>query len=180
MRCGWVDDNELMKQYHDNEWGRPCHNDRSLFELLSLEMMQAGLSWKTVLNKRVNFKNAFANFSINEVKNMTDQVDTLMQDKGIIRNQLKIKAVINNAQVIAGLPVSFDEYIWKFVDNKTIKHNYKSYKDIPSYDELADKISKQMKSDGFKFVGPVTIYSFMQAAGLVNDHETRCFIYSQI
>lgn len=175
-RCTWVNDNQLMRQYHDHEWGRPCHDDQKLFELLSLEMMQAGLSWQTVLNKRANFRKAFYNFDINKVAKMDNQIDSLMQDASIIRNRLKINAIINNAKVIQNLDTSFNDYVWQFVDNKPINHHYSNHKQIPSTDDLAKNMSKQMKEADFKFAGPVIIYSFMQAAGLVNDHENRCFL----
>lgn len=175
-RCAWVNDNQLMQQYHDHEWGRPCHDDQKLFELLSLEMMQAGLSWQTVLNKRANFRKAFYNFDVNKVAKMDNQIGSLMQDAGIIRNHLKINAIINNAKIIQNLDVSFNEYVWQFVDNKPIKHHYNNHKQIPATDDLAKNMSKQMKKAGFKFAGPVIVYSFMQAAGLVNDHEENCFL----
>ncbi|TPR43929.1 DNA-3-methyladenine glycosylase I [Apilactobacillus micheneri] len=175
-RCAWVNDNQLMQQYHDHEWGRPCHDDQKLFELLSLEMMQAGLSWQTVLNKRANFRKAFYNFDINKVSKMDNQIDLLMQDAGIIRNRLKINAIINNAKVIQNLDTSFNDYVLQFVDNKPINHHFNNHKQIPSTDNVAKNMSNQMKKDGFKFAGPIVIYSFMQAAGLVNDHEANCFL----
>ncbi|WP_105956794.1 DNA-3-methyladenine glycosylase I [Apilactobacillus quenuiae] len=179
QRCTWVGDNALMQKYHDDEWGRPCHDDRELFELLSLEIMQAGLSWKTVLNKRNNFRKAFNNFDITKAMKMNDQVEDLMSNVGIIRNRLKIKAIINNAKVIHNMKASFNDYIWQFIDNKPINHHHTNHSQIPSTDQKAKLISQQMKKDGFKFTGPVTIYSFMQAAGLVNDHETNCFLYKK-
>ncbi len=184
QRCSWANtDNQLMQHYHDQEWGRPSHDSRHLFELLSLELMQAGLSWQTILNKRQNFKLAFANFDYHQVKDMGNQLPQLLENAGIIRNRRKIMAIITNAQAIATLERSgrsFAEYMWAFVDQQPIQHAYRSHEEVPATTDLAKKISRQMKRDGFAFAGPVVVYSFMQAAGLVNDHEVKCFCYNQL
>lgn len=178
MRCSWANQNILTQKYHDNEWGIPCHNDRMLFELLTLEIFQAGLNWNLILQKRLAFKHAFDDFNVNIVKNYNeDKIETLLQDKNIIRNKRKIEATINNAKIISELDNSLNEYIWSFTNFKTIKHHYADYHNIPPQTELSKKISKQMKKDGFLFTGPVTIQSFIQAIGMINDHETTCFKY---
>ncbi|GHP14085.1 DNA-3-methyladenine glycosylase I [Lentilactobacillus fungorum] len=184
IRCSWANtDNELMRNYHDNEWGRPCHDDQKLFELLSLEIMQAGLSWQTVLNKRSAFKDAFVDFDYLKVQSLEPQLPQLLANAQIIRNKRKILAIIANAKVIASMAsqgTTFNHYLWSFVNQTPIQHHYRSHEEIPSTTEVAKQISKQMKLAGFKFTGPVVIYSFMQAAGLVNDHETGCFLYQKI
>ena len=162
-RCSWANtDNALLRDYHDHEWGRPCHNNRMLFELLSLEIMQAGLSWQTVLNKRQALKAAFENSDYRTVQML---------------------AIISNARIIDSLETqnkSFNQYLWDFIKWTPIQHHYQSHKDLPRTDQTARQISNQMKSDGFKFTGPVVVYSFMQAAGLVNDHEISCYRYKEI
>lgn len=178
-RCHWVDENDpLMVQYHDTEWGQPEHRDQMLFELLSLETYQAGLSWRTVLHKRQAFRKAFANYDLEQVAQYDEaQVVLLMQDKTIIRHRLKLQATINNAQTILALQKagkSFDQWLWSFVDQQPIDHQVMNYENVPATDELAITVSKAMKKVGFKFVGPVTVYSFLQAAGLINDHEITC------
>lgn len=183
-RCAWANtDNQLMQQYHDQEWGRPSHDSRHLFELLSLEIMQAGLSWQTVLNKRQAFKQAFHDFDYRQVQGMESELPSLMKNAAIIRNRRKLIATINNAKVInelADLGTTFDRYMRQFVAGKPIQHHYQSHEQIPATTDLAKQISKQMKKDGFSFTGPVIIYSFMQAVGMVNDHEVGCFAYQEI
>lgn len=183
-RCSWANtDNALLRDYHDHEWGRPCHNNRMLFELLSLEIMQAGLSWQTVLNKRQALKAAFENFDYRIVQMLDSQLPQLLTNDKIIRNRRKILAIISNARIIDSLETqnkSFNQYLWDFIKWTPIQHHYQSHKDLPRTDQTARRISKQMKSDGFKFTGPVVIYSFMQAAGLVNDHEISCYRYKEI
>ena len=181
-RCHWVDENDpLMVQYHDTEWGQPEHRDQMLFELLSLETYQAGLSWRTVLHKRQAFRKAFANYDLEQVAQYDEaQVALLMQDKTIIRHRLKLQATINNAQTILALQKagkSFDQWLWSFVNQQPIDHQVMNYENVPATDELAITVSKAMKKVGFKFVGPVTVYSFLQAAGLINDHEITCPCY---
>jgi DNA-3-methyladenine glycosylase I len=178
-RCQWVDEKDaLMVQYHDTEWGHPEHRDQMLFELLSLETYQAGLSWRTVLHKRQAFRQAFANYDLEQVAQYTEvNIEQLMQDATIIRNRLKLQATINNAQAILALQQTgqtFDQWLWSFVDNQTIDHHVINYQDVPAKDDLAISVSKAMKKIGLKFVGPVTSYSFLQAAGLINDHEMTC------
>ena len=182
-RC-WGDSDSLMKTYHDEEWGVQLHDDQKLFEFLILEGFQAGLSWRTILHKRENFLGAFSNFDINKVSQYTDQkLESLREDKGIIRNRLKITAARTNA--IAFLKIqeefgSFDAFIWNFVENKPIVNKLKSFDEMPAATELSKTISKDLKKKGFKFIGPTIIYSFMQAVGMVNDHFIDCFRYHQI
>ncbi|WHM90203.1 DNA-3-methyladenine glycosylase I [Lacticaseibacillus rhamnosus] len=184
QRCAWADTiNDLMHQYHDTEWGRPSHDNRHLFELLSLEIMQAGLSWQTVLNKRAAFKAAFADFDYQQVAQMTPQVPLLLKNDQIIRNRMKVTAMIKNANAVAQLVANgmdFDHYVWNFVSNQPIQHHIERHEQVPNTTDLAKRMSKQMKKDGFAFTGPVVVYSFMQAAGLVNDHEIGCFVYQQL
>ena len=181
--CAWANSgNERLKKYHDQEWGVPCHDDQKLFELLSLEIMQAGLSWQTVLNKRQAFNAAFCHFDYQKVCSFQDKLPELLANPAIIRNRRKLNAVINNAQIISKLAIkgiSFNDYLWRFVDFKPIVHHYATHDEIPNTDDLAQTISKQMKKDGFQFTGPVVVYSFLQAAGLINDHEISCFRYPQ-
>ncbi|TCD45425.1 DNA-3-methyladenine glycosylase I [Streptococcus sp. X16XC17] len=180
-RCAWTDNykpNPLMTAYHDKEWGKPLHDDQSLFELLSLEMFQAGLSWETVLNKRAAFQLAFHDFDIITVAQMTDeQLEALLQNPAIIRNRMKVYACRTNAQEILKIQAafgSFDTYIWSFADGKTIDHQIIDPSQIPAQNQLSQHISKVMKKRGFKFIGPTIIYSYLQAAGLINDHEVAC------
>ncbi|MGT2907928.1 DNA-3-methyladenine glycosylase I [Streptococcus dentiloxodontae] len=178
-RCGWVKmTNPLYVSYHDREWGKALHDDRALFELLCLESYQAGLSWETVLNKRAAFKTAFCNYEISKVAAMTDaQLEDLLQNPDIIRNRAKLFATRTNAQAFLKIQDnygSFDHYIWSFVANQTIDNPVINYKEVPAKTLLSEKISKELKKQGFKFVGPVCVYSFLQAAGLVNDHEVGC------
>ena len=183
-RCKWADYNELMKEYHDKEWGTPQHNDKMLYELLILEGMQAGLSWNTVLQKRDNFKKAFDNFDYNKIiRYEEEKIEELMQNEGIIRNRLKILSVISNAKSFIKIQEvfgSFNKYIWDFVDNKSVHNSWKKLEDLPSNTELSNRISKDMKKRGFKFIGTTIIYSFLQAIGVVNDHVTNCFRYSEL
>lgn len=182
VRCAWVNNykqNDLMTAYHDNEWGRPFHgDDNQLFELLTLEIFQAGLSWETILNKRANFKAAFANFDVNRVASFTEiDFERLIADAGIIRNQLKIKATINNARVIQAMhhgDENFVDYMWQFTEQQVIDHAIVVMADIPAKNALSEKVAKQMKHDGFKFTGPTSMYSFLQGMGVINDHEINC------
>lgn len=184
QRCAWADTtNDLMRQYHDTEWGRPSHDNRHLFELLSLEIMQAGLSWQTVLNKRAAFKAAFADFDYQQVAQMTPQIPMLLKNDQIIRNRMKVTAMIKNANAVEQLVANgtdFDHYVWNFVSNQLIQHHIERHEQVSNTTDLAKRMSKQMKKDGFAFTGPVVVYSFMQAAGLVNDHEIGCFVYQQL
>lgn len=179
-RCGWSN-TELYNDYHDNEWGRPVHEDKKLFEMLILEGMQAGLSWITVLNKREAFRQAFDDFDIKKIaKYEENKILELMQNEKIIRNKLKIKSAITNAKLFLKIQEeygSFDSFIWSYVDNKPIKNHFASLSEIPASTPLSDKISKDLKKIGFKFVGSTIIYAYMQAIGLVNDHIKECYLY---
>ena len=178
-RCGWCTKDDIYMAYHDNEWGRPIHDDRLLFEFLVLESFQAGLSWLTVLKKRENFRKAFANFDAKKVSKFSqEKVEKLMQDAGIIRNRLKIEAAINNARLFLSLQKefgSFDAYVWQFVGCKTIINYPKTLKEVPATSAISDAMSKDMGARGFKFRGSTICYAFMQAVGMVDDHTTDCW-----
>lgn len=178
-RCDWATDKEQYIKYHDEEWGVPLHDDQLLFEFLTLEAFQAGLSWYLILSKRQNFRKAFANFNYAKVAEFDEKdFERLVSDTGIVRNRLKISAAINNAQKFIEVRKefgSFDKYIWGFVDGEPIQNNFKQMSDPPSKTELSDKVSKDLKARGFKFVGSTVVYSHMQATGMVNDHVTSCF-----
>jgi DNA-3-methyladenine glycosylase I len=180
IRCAWAGDNELYQQYHDHEWGRPVHDDTRLFELLILEGMQAGLSWITILRKRENFRRAFDNFDIDKVMGYDEKkVEALLRDEGIIRNRRKIEAAIHNAHIFSEVQNeygSFDAFLWAYVD-KSIQNAWRTVSDVPATTELSDKISKDLKKRGFKFVGSTIVYALMQSIGMVNDHTTDCFCY---
>jgi DNA-3-methyladenine glycosylase I len=172
-----------MIKYHDKEWGVPLRNDKKLFEFLLLEGFQAGLSWRTILYKRENFRKAFDNFDFNKVA-MYDKrkINSLIKDAGIIRNQLKINSAVNNAKAFIAVRKefgTFDKYIWGFVDKKPIKNKFKTLKELPARTELSDLISKDLKKRGFNFVGSTIIYAHMQATGMVNDHLITCFRYKE-
>jgi DNA-3-methyladenine glycosylase I len=178
-RCAWCEKDDLYRDYHDNEWGKPVYDDQLLFEFLILETFQAGLSWYTILAKRNNFRKAFANFDYKIVAEYNEnKIQELLEDAGIIRNQLKIRAAISNA--IAFMEIqkefgSFSDYIWKFTDGKPINNNPKTLKEVPSSTPLSDTISKDLKKRGFKFVGTTVVYAHMQATGMVNDHIADCW-----
>jgi len=179
IRCAWCEKDDLYRDYHDNEWGNPVYDDEKLFEFLVLETFQAGLSWYTILKKRDNFRIAFANFDYKKVAQYSDkEIEVLMQDAGIIRNGLKIKATISNA--IAFMEIqkefgSFSKYIWGFTDGKPIDNSPKTLKDVPAVTEISDALSKDLKKRGFKFVGSTVVYAHMQATGMVNDHVEECW-----
>lgn len=177
-RCKWAQGSELEQQYHDNEWGTPQHDDRILFEFIILEGMQAGLSWATILRKRENFREAFDGFDPSVVAAYgADKREELLQNAGIIRNRMKIDAAIANAQAFLRVQQefgSFDSYIWAYVGGKPIVNSIAAMEDMPAETELSRLISKDLRKRGFKFVGPVIVYSFMQAVGMVNDHEDCC------
>ena len=174
----------LYADYHDNDWGRPVHDDRKLFEMLVLEGAQAGLSWETVLKKREAYREAFDGFDPAKIALYGDaRKDGLMRNPGIIRNRLKIDAAVTNARLfleIAGKHGSFDRFIWGYVDYKPVVGHWEDLKDIPLTTPIAGRISKDLKKAGFKFVGPTIIYSFMQAVGLVNDHLKQCTVYKEL
>ncbi len=182
-RCEWPTGNELMLKYHDEEWGMPVHDDKELFEFLVLESAQAGLTWQTILNRREGYREAFLGFDFHKVAKMNDKdVERLMQDTGIIRNRLKIKSTITNAQNFIKIIEefgSFDKYIWSFVGGKQIVNKYNGLSEMPANTEISDKMSADLKARGFKFVGSTIMYAFMQAAGLVNDHVVDCFRYKE-
>lgn len=183
IRCSWAD-TPLYIDYHDNEWGRPEHNDIKLFEMLILEGMQAGLSWITILNKREAFRKAFDGFNPDKIVNYDAlKIQELMLNAGIIRNRLKINAAIINAKVFLEVKEkygSFDNLIWSYVDGTPIVGHFKTIEELPATTPLSDKISKDFKKMGFKFVGSTTVYAFLQAAGVVNDHITECFAYKEL
>ena len=183
-KCGWCVGDPLYEAYHDEEWGTPVYDDDTLFEFLILETFQAGLSWITVLRKRKNFFDAFNQFDYKKIANYNeDKVQELLQNAGIIRNKLKIRATITNAQAFMKIQDefgSFSKYIWDFVDGKPITNKFKSLSEVPANTPLSDTISKDLKKRGFKFVGSTVIYAHMQATGMVNDHELSCFRYKQV
>ncbi len=176
-RC-WSDASEPMATYHDTEWGVPLHDDRLLFEQLVLQGFQAGLSWITILRKREAFKNAFDNFDVTRVASFDEsRVAKLMADASIVRNQAKIRAAISNAMAFMAVQEefgSFDAYIWGFVDDTPVQTDIGSFAGMPARTELSDSISKDLKARGFRWVGPTTVYAFMQAVGMVNDHLVGC------
>ncbi len=176
--CTWPGNDPLMKEYHNEEWGVPVHDDRKLFEFLVLDAFQAGLSWRTVLYKRKNFAKAFARFNAAKVAKFTEaDVGLLMQDTGIIRNRLKIQATITNAQRFLEVQKefgSFDQYIWQFTGGKPLVNHWTDTSSIPSRSQESDAMSKDLQKRGFKFVGSTICYAFMQAAGMVNDHLVSC------
>lgn len=179
-RCNWAY-NPLLQVYHDTEWGIPVYDDRKHFEFLILDTFQAGLSWAIILNKREGFRTAFYDFDVVKTANMTDEdVDVLLLNPSIIRNKAKIRATINNARAFLEIQRefgSFNDYIWRFTDNKTIKNAFLSHKEIPTRTIESDAMSKDLKKRGFSFVGSTICYAYMQAAGMVNDHLTTCFRY---
>lgn len=180
-RCFWVTDSAPYQEYHDTEWGVPVYDDETLFEFLLLETFQAGLSWITILNKRENFRTAFDNFDYQKIANYSEaKFLELAQNEGIIRNKLKIQSATSNARLFMEIQKeygSFSEFIWAYVDGKPIINHFKSKEEVPATTELSDRISKDLKKMGFKFVGSTIIYAFMQAVGMVNDHTADCFKY---
>ncbi len=184
-RCAWVDpENKIYTEYHDKEWGAPVHDDQKLFEMLVLEGAQAGLSWETVLKKRENYRKAFDGFDPQKVARYDEAKQAeLLQNKGIIRNRLKIRSAIRNAGVFLEIQKefgSFDTYIWNFVDNKPVPNEFESISQLPAKTELSEMISKDLKKRGMNFIGPTIIYAYMQSVGIVNDHEVSCFRYPQL
>ena len=183
-RCDWPSNDQLMIAYHDKEWGVPVHNDRKLFEFLLLDAFQAGLSWSTILNKRKNFAKAFDNFYYKKIAGYKQpKINKLLNDKGIIRNRLKINGAVKNAKVFIGIQKefgSFDKYIWRFVGGRPKLNKWKSFSQIPATSKESDEMSKDLKKKGMTFVGSTICYAFMQAAGLVNDHQRKCFRYKQL
>lgn len=182
--CDWPKNDPLMVAYHDNEWGVLVRDDKKWFEFIVLDTFQAGLSWRTILHKRENFRKAFENFDFEKIADYDEKkISELLLDQGIIRNKLKIRASISNARTFIQLRKefgSFNNYIWQFVNGKPILNNWKSMKEIPATSKESDLMSEELKKRGFKFVGSTTCYAFMQAGGMVNDHVTHCFRYSEI
>jgi DNA-3-methyladenine glycosylase I len=183
-RCRWVADDELYRKYHDEEWGVPAHDDGKLFELLILEGVQAGLSWLTVLRKRENYRRAFDGFDAEKIAAYdSKKVERLMEDKGIIRNRLKIKAAIENARAFLKVREewgTFDAYLWQFIGGKPRQNSWPMLEEIPSKTAESEAMSKDLARRGFKFVGSTICYAFMQAVGMVNDHTTDCFRYAEL
>ncbi len=183
-RCQWPQDDKLMIEYHDNEWGIPVHDDNKWFEFIVLDTFQAGLSWRTILHKRENFRKAFDDFNFIKISGYNEsKIDELLNNKGIIRNKLKIGATIENAKAFIRVRQEFglfNTYIWKFVNGKPIINQWNTMKEIPATSIESDIMSKDMKKRGFKFVGSTTCYAFMQAGGLVNDHIMGCFRQSDV
>jgi len=180
-RCPWTLTDELMVKYHDEEWGFPQHNDQKLFEAIVLDAFQAGLSWRTILHKRENFRRAFDNFDAKKIAHYDDaKIAELLNDAGIIRNKLKVNAAVINAQKFLEVQKefgSFDKYIWQFTAHKTIVNKNRTLKDFVASSKESDAMSKDMQKRGFKFVGTTICYAFMQAVGMVNDHTVDCFRY---
>ena len=183
-RCRWAGSDPLMQAYHDEEWGTPLHDDRLLFEFLILEGAQAGLSWSTILNKRDNYRRAFDDFDIRKVARYTaKKVAALLQDEGIVRNRLKVNGTVRNAKAYLEVQKefgTFDEYIWQFVGGAPKINRFRNLSELPTETGESKVMSKDLKKRGFTFVGPTICYAFMQATGMVNDHETGCFRYKQV
>lgn len=180
-RCDWAENaNELMTHYHDYEWGVPTKDERETFELMTLEMMQAGLSWQTVLNKRENFRAAFANFDVDKVVQFDDDdMARLVNDAGIIRNKLKIKDTIHNARQLVewhSAGKTMNAYLWAFVDDQPVINRYQTMADVPAQTPLSQQVSKALKQAGFKFVGPTIVQSWLEALGILDDHLAKCTV----
>lgn len=182
-RCSWPTKDEQYLTYHDQEWGRPVHDDNRLFEQLVLEGAQAGLSWITILKRRHHYKRVFCQYDVATLAAFTEHdIAAALQDKGIIRNRLKVQSVVNNAAKFIDVQQefgSFDAYIWGFVDGATIVNKFEKSANIPAQTELSARIAKDLKKRGFKFVGPIGMYAYMQSVGMVNDHLKSCFCYSE-
>lgn len=178
VRCPWCGSDPLYTAYHDEEWGVPVHDDRLLFEFITLEGAQAGLSWLTVLKKRANYRRAFDDFDVRKVARYTPaNIEALMQDAGIVRNRLKIESTVSNAKAFIAVQKefgSFADYIWGFVDGKPVVNRPRTLKDVPASTPLSDRISKDLKKRGFRFVGTTIVYAHLQATGVVNDHLVDC------
>lgn len=179
LRCDWCNNSEIYVKYHDKEWGEPVYEDRKLFEMLVLESFQAGLNWLTILKKRESFRQAFDEFDYELISNYSEEkISELLQNENIIRHRGKIEATINNAKAFLKIQTefgSFSSYIWKYVNHSPKLNSFSSLKEVPSQTDLSQRISKDLKKRGFKFLGPTTVYAFMQATGMVSDHVTYCF-----
>ncbi len=184
IRCAWCEKDDLYRNYHDDEWGRPSYSDEHLFEHLILETFQAGLSWYTILSKRENFRVAFDGFDMQKIAEyQNEKVEQLMNNAGIIRSRAKILAAINNAKLSLACIKEFgslSKYLWQFTDHKVIKNKLADMKDFPVTSPQSDAMAKDMKKRGFKFIGSTTCYAYMQAVGMVNDHLQSCFLYHKI
>ena len=184
IRCQWCVGDPLYEAYHDHEWGVPIHEDQLLFEFLTLETFQAGLSWITILKKRENFRSVFDSFDYQRIAHYNeDKIQDLLHDARIIRNQKKIRATVNNAQRFMEIQKShgnFSSYIWDFVGNTPIQNSYTKESELPVTTDIATNLSRDLKKKGFRFVGPTVVYAHMQATGMVNDHTTACFRYEEI
>jgi DNA-3-methyladenine glycosylase I len=173
-RCGWCGTDPLYVHYHDTDWGVPEYDSRALFEKLILDGFQAGLSWITILRKRENFRKAFDGFNPDVIARYNSKkIESLMQDAGIVRNRMKIEGTVESAKIYLAMP-DFSNYLWGFIDGKPIQNQFSSMKQVPTATPMAEKISKDLKKRGFKFVGPTIVYAFMQACGLINDHMVDC------
>lgn len=183
-KCGWCLGDDLYEAYHDTEWGVPVYDDATLFEFLILETMQAGLSWITILKKRANYHDALDQFDYHKIATYDEaKQQELLQNAGIIRNKLKVKSIVSNAQCFINIQKeygSFSKYIWSYVHGTPIKNEVVHYKNAPANIALSDQISKDLKKKGFKFVGSTIVYAFMQATGMVNDHELECYRYDEV
>ena len=183
-RCWWCGDDELYRQYHDEEWGVPVHDDRLLFEFLCLEGAQAGLSWITILRKRENYRRVFDNFNADKIERYGEtKIADLLEDAGIVRNRLKVNGFVKNARAYLELREqgsTLDQYLWDFVDAKPLQNNWKKSAQVPANTGVSDAMSKDLKKRGFTFVGSTICYAFMQAAGLVNDHTVDCFRHREL
>ncbi len=183
-RCGWCEGNSLYECYHDKEWGVPEHRDHNLFEFLVLEGAQAGLSWITVLKKRERYREVMENFDPVKIAACTEaEINVWMREPGIIRNRLKLESTVKNAQAFLRIQEecgSFGRYIWRFVDDKPLQNHWQSLREIPAQTPIAEKMSKELKKQGFSFVGPTICYAFMQAVGMVNDHLVSCFRHNEL
>jgi DNA-3-methyladenine glycosylase I len=181
FRCSWAGTDPLSVAYHDEEWGVPSHDEAHLYEMLTLEGAQSGLSWMTILRKREGYRRAFADFDANAVAAFDERdVERLMQDASIVRNRLKIESTIANARAILALRDEFrtlDAYVWSFVDGSPVQNSWRELSELPAQTELSKRMSKELAKRGFRFLGPTTVYAFMQATGMVNDHVTSCFRY---
>ncbi|MGY3766736.1 DNA-3-methyladenine glycosylase I [Vagococcus vulneris] len=179
-RCDWAENNLSEQHYHDTEWGRPVHDDTILFEYLILESMQAGLSWSTILKKRETLTKAYSHWDYQKISDYNEQdVTRLLNNPGVIRHKLKIKSAITNAQafmIVQREFSSFDSYLWGFVNNQPIINHWQSITEVPSRTDLSDEISKDLKKRGFKFLGSTTVYAYLQATGIIDDHLDTCFI----
>ena len=182
--CAWAGNDPLMRRYHDEEWGVPAHEDRSLFEFLTLEGAQAGLSWSTVLRKRESYREAFAGFDPERVARFDSRRRaTLLKNRGIVRNRLKIESTVSNARAFLDVQNefgSFDRYVWRFVNGKPIQNRRMTLRELPARTTESDALSLDLRKRGFRFVGPTIIYAFMQAVGMVNDHEVSCYRHREL